>query len=113
MATRRRDGRTDSDWQSLNREIAGYRLLCDEDNPNYNHKQIETLAKAFEEKRQKLLAAEGYKSFDRDDDESWRSPDSGHSYWNDYGQVFFRNMNANRDSYRAEHWFTDYYEEQP
>ena len=30
-----------SDWQSLNREIAGYRLLCDEDNPNYNHKQIE------------------------------------------------------------------------
>jgi hypothetical protein len=102
-----------SGWQSLNREIAGYRLLCDEDNPNYNHKQIETLAKAFEEKRQKLLAAEGYKSFDRDDDESWRYPDSGHSYWNDYGQVFFRNMNANRDSHRAEHWFTDYYEEEP
>ena len=64
-----------SDWQSLNREIAAYRLLCDEDNPNYNHKQIETLAKAFEEKRQKLLAAEGYKSFDLDDDESWRYPD--------------------------------------
>jgi hypothetical protein len=42
-----------------------------------------------------------------------RDPDTGHSYWNVYGQVFFRNMNANRDSHKAEHWFTDYYEEQP
>ena len=102
-----------TDWQSLNREIAGYRLLCDEDNPNYNHKQIEALSKDFEEKRNKLLAAEGYKNFERDDEDGWRYPDTGHSYWNDYGQVFFRNMNANRDSPRAEHWFTDYYEEQP
>lgn len=102
-----------SDWQSLNGEIAGYRLLCDEHNSNYNYKQIEALSKAFEEKRQKLLEAEGYKTFERDDEESWRYPDTGHSYWNDYGQVFFRNMNANRDSSRAEHWFTDYHEEQP
>ncbi|HLE55558.1 MAG TPA: hypothetical protein VJB15_00600 [Rhodothermia bacterium] len=103
----------DADWQSLNREIAGYRLLCDEDNPNYNYKGLDELSKAFMEKREKLLATEGYQTDKHDDEDSWRYPDTGHSYWNEYGQVFFRNMNANRDSPRAAHWFTDYYEEEP
>jgi hypothetical protein len=102
-----------TDWRVLNREIAAYRILCDEDNPNYSHKQIDKLSTAFREKRDKLLAADGYATYKHDDAENWRYPDTGHSYWNVYGQVFFRNMNANRDSHKAEHWFTDYYEEQP
>lgn len=102
-----------SDWKVLNREIAAYRVLCDEDNPNYSHKQIDKLSTAFRDKRDKLLAAEHYETFKQDEEESWRYPDTGHSYWNAYGEVFFRNMNANRGSYRTEHWFTDYYEEQP
>lgn len=101
-----------ADWRTLNQEIATYRILCDEDNPNYNYKELEKLSQAFKEKRDKFLTAEGYETLERDE-ESWRYPDAGHTYWNAYGQVFFRNMNANRDSYEARHWFTDYYEEQP
>ena len=62
--------------------------------------------------RGQLLAADGYEDEKNHDDE-WRYPDMGHRYWTQYGNVFFRNMNANRDNQRAEHWFTDYYEEQP
>jgi hypothetical protein len=39
--------------------------------------------------------------------------DTGHSYWNAYGQVFFPNMNANRDNHAGRRSFTDYYEGQP
>lgn len=101
------------DWRTLQYDIAAYRVLCDTDNDNYDYNAVTKLAKSFHDKREPLLAAEDYKTYPRADEETWRYPDMGHTYWNEYGQVFFRNMNANRDSPRAAHWFTDYYEEQP
>lgn len=106
--------KTDSykDWRILHEDVAAYRVLCDSGNENYNYSVLDKLQKSFQAKREPLLTAGGYKTLDNHDDE-WRYPDMGHSYWNDYGRVFFRNMNANRDSPKAEHWFTDYFEEQP
>lgn len=101
-----------SDWRTLNQDIAAYRVLCDADNPSYSYKEIEKLEKAFQVKRDQLLLTGGYKG-EKHHEDDWRYPDVGHRYWNEYGSVFFRNMNANRDSSRAEHWFTDYYEEEP
>ena len=102
-----------ADWQLLTQEIATYRALSDSDNSAHNSESIEKMSKTFDEKRERLLAAEGYRTLPTRDDDSWRYPDIGHSYWNEYGQVAFRNMNANRGNPAAEHWFTDYYEEQP
>jgi hypothetical protein len=51
-----------SDWRVLSREIAAYHVLCDEDNPNYSHKQIDKLSSAFREKRENMLAADAYET---------------------------------------------------
>jgi hypothetical protein len=81
-------------------------------NENYDYSTLDKLQRSFQAKREQILDANGFKTREPDEDD-WRFPDHGRSYWNEYGKVFFRNMNANRDSPRAEHWFTDYYEEQP
>lgn len=100
------------DWRALHGEVAAYRVLCDTDNENHSAKTQAKLAEAFEEKRNKLLTADGYRTYETHDDD-WRYPDMGHEYWNQYAKVFFRNLNANRDSFATARWFTDYHEEEP
>jgi hypothetical protein len=58
------------------------------------------------------VSPEGYQTHEKDDDD-WRHPDMGHEYWNQYGKVFFQNLNENRDSSVAARWFSDYNEEEP
>lgn len=96
------------DWQALHHEVAGYRALCDSGDAKFEMglEKLGKLEKAFEEKREKLLAAEGYQTYQAHDDDS-HHPDTGHSYWNRYCTVFFHNLNANRDSLGP--WFLDYY----
>lgn len=102
------------DWRTLQQEVAAYRVLCDSDNENYSHDVLKKLWMTFEAKRAKFLAAEGYKKlFEGSSEDAWRYPDTGHEYWNEYGRVTFRNMNANRDSRHEARWFADYYEEEP
>jgi hypothetical protein len=102
------------DWRTLQQEIAAYRVLCDSDNGSYGYEMVDKLGKAFEAKRGKLLTGEGYETYKAAADEGWRYPDTGHTYWNKYGKVSFRNMNANRGRSRTEaRWFADYYEEEP
>jgi hypothetical protein len=104
------------DWRTLQQDVAAYRTLCDSaDKPwgEYDYGTVKKLSQRFEAKRQPLLDAEGYKPLEHKSDDDWRYPDMGHTYWNKYGQVFFRNMNANRDSRHEQRWFADYYEEEP
>jgi hypothetical protein len=103
-AERRTKKNTDSyrDWRVLQKEIAAYRILCDSDNENYSYGLLEELQKSFQAKRDPLLTSGGYRTH-KDNDDDWSFPDSGHTYWNDIGTVFFRNMNANRDSPNAQH----------
>jgi hypothetical protein len=102
-----------ADWRELQQDIAAYRLLCDSEYDNYDNGAIDKLAKSFREKRERLLSAEAFKTYAKRDEDAWRYPDMGQTYWNDYATVFFRNMNANLGSPKTAHWFTDYYEEQP
>ncbi len=65
--------------------------------------------KNLKAKREPLLVADGFRTREPDEDD-WQYPDLGQEYWNQYGRIFFQNINANRG--RAQ-WFTDYYEERP
>jgi len=102
------------DWKTLHQDIAVYRRLCGWDNSG-NIGDIDTwntLRKAFEEKYKRLLADDGYKS--AMDDADWGEyPDFGYTYWNKYGRVFFRNMNANRGDHHETEWLAGYNEERP
>jgi hypothetical protein len=101
-----------ADWDALQRDVAAYRMLCDGGNRDYSYKTMDRLFQSFKTKRDEILAGEGYETHERSEDD-WRYPDTGHSYWNKYSTVFFRNMNANRDGLTDARWFADYYEEQP
>jgi hypothetical protein len=101
------------DWRVLQRDVAAYRILCDQDSTHYSHSVVNKLEKSFGEKRKTMLEKEGFKTHERGDDhESWRYPDTGEQYWNDHIWLQFQNLNLRRD-YAERHWWTDYYEEQP
>jgi len=101
------------DWRALQQDMTAYRILCDSDNDDYDYDAVSKIAKSFTEKREPLLSAGEYKTYARHDEDDWRYPDMGKTFWNNYGTVFFRNINANLNSPKTAHWFTDYYEEQP
>jgi len=46
------------------------------------------LQKSFEATREAALKAGGYMTHPRDDEDSWRYPNTGHTYWNHYGPFF-------------------------
>lgn len=101
------------DWRALHKDVAAYRVLCESDDDSNVDKWIK-FQKAFDEKSKKLLAAEGYKSYGINDDrDEYMFPDLGCTYWNSYGQVFFRNTNANRDTHHEREWLAGYHEERP
>jgi hypothetical protein len=102
------------DWKSLHKDVASYRVLCDYENPNYSYRKIEKIEADFQRKREPLLSANNFELLgETASSDRWIYPDVGHEYFNQFGSVFFRNMNANRDSHTTKHWFTDYYEERP
>lgn len=106
---------SDAEWRMLNQDFAAYRTLCDSAGKpwgEYDYDTVKKLWKQFEAKRQPLLDAEGYQTLEDKSDDDWY-PDLGHTYWNKYGQVFFRNMNANRDSEHETEWLAGYHEERP
>jgi hypothetical protein len=100
------------DWRVLQQEVAAYQVLCDQDSNNYSRSAVDTLEKSFREKRKGLVEKEGFRTDERDDDDSWRYPDTGQEYWNDHLWLHFQDLNARRD-YAERHWWTDYYEEMP
>ena len=99
------------DWQRLHQELAMYRSLCDIDSTG-GYAKWEKISKAFEAKRDAHLEAEHFKTSKTDDDERWRYPDTGETYWNSYLSVAFQNFNLNRE-FGAQHWFTDFHQEDP
>jgi hypothetical protein len=101
-----------TDWRALQGDVAVYRALCERGSPAYNRLNVKQLQE-FRGKCARLLEADGYTTHKHNDDDGWRFPDYGSTYWNSYGQLFFRNMNANRNSGKDKQWFTDYYEEMP
>ena len=100
------------DWQRLHQELAAYRVLCDEYDTGYSFSNWKKLSDDFEHKRDKLLAANGFKTWNKKHDDDWRFPDTGDEYSNDYLYVLFQNFNLRRE-YASEHWYTDIHEELP
>lgn len=104
--------RSSDDWAELNRDVALYRMLCDDGLNGYNWSSLRKIAQQFEAKRQAVLTAEGFKTSSVDRDDDWRFPDTGEAYWNDYLHVECQNFNLQRE-YAERRWLPDYYEEQP
>jgi hypothetical protein len=99
-----------ADWRSLRKEIGAYQILCDRESEDQNYSRAVKIQRSFEKKREPLLKAGGYQTMDRHEP---GLPDYGHTYRNDYGEVFFRNVNDIGDTFFLERNFTDYDEPRP
>lgn len=92
------------DWKNLQRDIAAYRVLCDEaDTYGFSMSRWEKLSKSMDDKFKSLLEKNNFKPFS----DYWS--DAYGRYWNPYCSVFFANLvRQEKDSWR---WSVDYYEE--